>query len=736
MNYLSTDKSFSMLSLTDLLAARDLYHVHLMHKENVVATALGRYLIRSRDPWPKDFSEFANQGKRKTDRPKPPRTLGNSEVRPYSWPCILVFVDRWVDDKEFGSGKGQVNPSDRVEKAIYMPDGKVVPICVVQAVKQPPPTDPALVDEMIFPDFLIGGGFPVIADVQKQERVASIGCLVSDGHDVYALTNRHVVGEPNEVVYSRLGGEKVRIGVSSSRQLTRKPFEEVYGQWPGKEAYLNLDVGLIKVDNLNCWTAKVFGIGQMGKLADLSIHNISLRLIGCPVLAFGCGSGEIKGAIHGLFYRYKSVGGFDYIADFLIGARTDKPFSTRRGDSGTVWMLDTDDADAGPMPMAVQWGGHVFLDQSARSMLSFALATCLSTVCRLLEVDVIRDWNIDDVNYWGEMGHYTVGAKTCGILSQKGLRKLMEDNADRVGFPDSSLKDPSKYQMGVAHYPFVPLADVADNVWRDSRPSDGNNHFADMDEEAGPGSLEGRTLMQLYDADPKSVNRDTWVKFYESHGPKTRHGALPFRVWEIYSEMVRFLNHGTNPDVESFVCAAGCLAHYIGDACQPLHVSRFHHGFPPVKAHSVAYDVHSIYETTMLNTFPGKIVDGVNAILKNVRVKPKFKTGQHAAWRTIDLMKQTIALIPPADLVTTYNKGANVNERVQRMWHDFGPQTIQSIANGAICLGEIWESAWEEGGGANIPLTKLNPIIPKRLSAIYNKPSFLLSRALRDMILT
>src|SRR5262245_7063856 len=41
---------FSSLSLRDLLDARDAYHVHLSHLENVVATAIGRYLIHE-DDW-------------------------------------------------------------------------------------------------------------------------------------------------------------------------------------------------------------------------------------------------------------------------------------------------------------------------------------------------------------------------------------------------------------------------------------------------------------------------------------------------------------------------------------------------------------------------------------------------------------------------------------------------------------------------------------------------------------
>ena len=35
---------FNTLSLRDLIEARDHYHVHLVHKRNVVATAVGRYI--------------------------------------------------------------------------------------------------------------------------------------------------------------------------------------------------------------------------------------------------------------------------------------------------------------------------------------------------------------------------------------------------------------------------------------------------------------------------------------------------------------------------------------------------------------------------------------------------------------------------------------------------------------------------------------------------------------------
>ena len=82
IDYLTIDKDFNMLSLNDLLKARDLYHVHLMHKQNVVATAIGRYLIRHTEPWPKNYKDYAKENpKNRKTTVKPKRTLSNSEVR-------------------------------------------------------------------------------------------------------------------------------------------------------------------------------------------------------------------------------------------------------------------------------------------------------------------------------------------------------------------------------------------------------------------------------------------------------------------------------------------------------------------------------------------------------------------------------------------------------------------------------------------------------------------------------
>src|SRR5262249_20298383 len=337
-DFLSSEMDFNLLSLRDLLAAGELFHLHLMHKQNVVATAVGRYRIRKSEPWPD--SKNAHEPRTRSDSK---RTLYNSEVRPYSWPAILVFVERWV------AASAMDNPEDVVPPAIYMPNGQKVPICVIEAEKDDVRHEGEA--HYSYPANFMGGGYPLICDVQGREHIASVGCLVTDGNKTFALTNRHVAGQPGARISAILRHNKVPIGTSTNAQLSRRLFKELYPGWPGDNIYVDLDVGLIDVDDVNQWTTQVYGVGEIGALVDLDMSNISLRLIGCPVRAHGAASGEMRGEICALFYRFKSVGGFDYVADILIGPTGNRPLGTHPGDSGTLWLIDE---KTNPRPIALQ----------------------------------------------------------------------------------------------------------------------------------------------------------------------------------------------------------------------------------------------------------------------------------------------------------------------------------------------------------------------------------------------
>lgn len=352
--------------------------------------------------------------------------------------------------------------------------------------------------------------------------------------------------------------------------------------------------------------------------------------------AFGCASGEMIGKIDALFYRYKSIGGFDYVSDLLIGQLDEKtPLRTQPGDSGTLWFYDPRllpeevkkrlPREAGEVrkgvrssrlrPIALQWGGHSIIESQSEVQLDFALATSISTILHELDLDLVRGWNIGHSEYWGKVGHYKIAAKACSLVSNLKLKKLLLKNLFSISFDDKAIEKGKLKRIDPSQ--FVPLADVPDIVWRNSRKKDSGNHFADMDQE-GKGQFEGKTLLEL-SKDPTKVDVKTWNSFYDSLGIGAKRGALPYRVWQIYNEMVTFVNQ---EDVARFVCAAGILAHYVADACQPLHASQFHDGRPDRPDEK---GVHSYYETKMLDRFAVDIVGKINEELKSASVKANLR---------------------------------------------------------------------------------------------------------------
>ncbi|MCI0670857.1 MAG: hypothetical protein L0Y64_10380 [Myxococcaceae bacterium] len=727
-------RDFSSLAVKDLLEARDAYHVHLAALENVVGTAIGRYRVRASE------ADSEEVGGERSSQPGEPKTLGNTVVTKWSWPCVLVFVDRWLPLDAFARRPDQVVPP-----RLYLPDGRVVPTCVVLAQLDERAAPP--LQKLTFPPGLMGGGYPALTRVQGQTHVGSFGCLVTDGDAVYALTNRHVTGtdvEEAREVFTLLNGERRRVGVAHRTHVGKLPFSEVYPGWPGTHCFANLDAGLVRLDDVRGWSAQVYGVGELDELIDLNTHTINLALIGFPVRAFGGASGALEGEVSGLFYRYKTVGGFDYVADLLVGPREGhRALTTRPGDSGTVWFFDPPDTGAagrstgprrGPRaprlrPLAVQWGGKSLLEPGGQGT-QFALATCLSTICRELDLEVVRDWSIGFSEYWGKVGHYKVGAKACELLSDAKLSLLMLANQDRIAIDDVGI---ASGNLPMNNSPsFVPLADVADLVWRTTRKKDAANHFADMDE-PGKGRFRGKTLLELWMQDAASHSPEVWTEFYDALGvEEDKHrGALPFRVWEMYEAMVGFAREG---EVEKFVCTAGLLAHYVGDACQPLHVSFLHHGRP---GHADEKNVHSVYETKMLDRNASELIEAINESLEGQATSPGLRvTGGHeAADAVVQLMSNTLHTLPPMDVIDAFNAESG-RARLEHMWEALGERTVQCMSAGALRLASLWESAWKEGAGDSIPQRRLGPVDTDVLKELYMDRSFLEVRWLKDMELT
>lgn len=705
--------SFNSLSIKDLLEARDQFHIHLLKKENVIATAISRYRIRKTDPWPeKDIIKIEESD----DKPKfkGERTLENSEVRYYSWPCILVFVDEWKQVDAFSKNDFQ----DVVPNCIYMPDGRTVPICVVKAPKMDKRDEFIDVSKLNFPRNILSGGQPLIVDLQGQEHIASIGCLVTDGNKTYALTNRHVSGDAGTIIYSKMGSAIKRIGVTSNKQLLKVRFSDAYDGWQGRNLLVNMDAGLIEVDDINMWKTEVYGIGAFYRMADLNTANITLDLIGRKVSGYGARSGKIAGEITAMFYRYKSVGGIEYISDFLIGPVQGECLDIAPGDSGTLLLMEDKDK---LRPFALMWGMHEFALNSGSLKHGYALASCLCNMCKILDVDLIREWNLDVDNTWGKTGHFKIAARACDFVSNPSLYKLLQANKMNIGYSDEDLMEKDAIAKAKSE-DFIPLADVADLYFRNKRfKTEGSNHYADMDEK-NENVYNGKTLLDLC-LDDKNIDLDLWRDFYaklDEADPKdrARDGILPFRIWQIYNVMVKSLKEGK---VDEFICAGGILSHYLADTTIPLHVSYLHSGIPGQET-----KVHGDYENGMLDKNMKDVFDRMNEIEKKVTENDLITKGKGAGKLAIETMRQTLINLDPMIIINCFDE-LEGRGKYQKAWEVLGDATITNLVDGCFKMAVLWESAWKEGGGDNIPEDKLIEIDQDSLMELYKNYYFVQS---------
>ncbi|MDQ3917024.1 MAG: hypothetical protein M3348_00855, partial [Acidobacteriota bacterium] len=235
----------------------------------------------------------------------------------------------------------------------------------------------------------------------------------------------------------------------------------------------------------------------------------------------------------------------------------------------------------------------------------------------------------------------------------------------------------------------------------------------------------GTTLLQLCE-DESNIDVAAWRQYYDATHDPSR-GLLPFRVRQIYRALVRFAE---THDRVRFVTAAGILAHYVGDACQPLHISYKFNGNPDHRVqmyvqneHTHQWElknnqprgsgVHSAFETAMINyaNTGGSLRDRVsNRLLAGGGAPLPQITDEHAAAvGLVALMRRVGELLPPDEIIDVYaplqgdppKKLTRIPDGVaQDMWAALGDRTVEVMAAGCRYLAHLWQSAWEQGQGA------------------------------------
>ena len=223
-----------------------------------------------------------------------------------------------------------------------------------------------------------------------------------------------------------------------------------------------------------------------------------------------------------------------------------------------------------------------------------------------------------------------------------------------------------------------------------------------------------------------------------------KQGLLPFRVWQLFAAMAGFVQES---DLTGYLAAAGILAHYVGDASQPLHGSIYADGDPsrPIDrlddhGNPAFYGkgVHVAYESTMVTEHAGDLIPLIDAQLQG-RVDHGLtlcSNGKGAAEATMTLMTDAATILPPMTLLDSFETnlvdGRNLPSTRDAMWQQLGDATAQVMIHGAATLAMIWDAAWRKGGGTAALLAGAAPSAAE-IRARYLDNNFLQSCTLDDV---
>jgi hypothetical protein len=199
-------------------------------------------------------------------------------------------------------------------------------------------------------------------------------------------------------------------------------------------------------------------------------------------------------------------------------------------------------------------------------------------------------------------------------------------------------------------------------------------------------------------------------------------------------------------DVKTFVATAGVLAHYVGDASQPLHSSYLHHGrLPlldrpggrfPVRHGSAEYGafkktpaakIHGLYEQRMLELDTLTALEGVDGLLASASASSTgIDNGWEAARATFELMSDAQERLSPETILGIDDPSLGPTDRARRLWAHpkVRTETIRSLADSTVLLARLWASAWRVGKGRNIAVSKLRVFAEGEVQDVYKKKTF------------
>jgi hypothetical protein len=193
--------------------------------------------------------------------------------------------------------------------------------------------------------------------------------------------------------------------------------------------------------------------------------------------------------------------------------------------------------------------------------------------------------------------------------------------------------------------------------------------------------------LENFGADPFAALQPDFAAMTSEYGAQTlvQSGTLPWTIETMAQEIQQAWRNG---DCVEAILRSGYLAHYVGDATQPLHTTKFYDGYPQDRG------MHARLE--------GAADDSVPEIEELAR--PQLHTQQiNSVWLSaIGELRHSNALVAAtfdADRAARADTGAKRGGDFDRalMRRDL-PMIVRQVAEASSVLASIWFYEWKQAG--------------------------------------
>lgn len=189
-------------------------------------------------------------------------------------------------------------------------------------------------------------------------------------------------------------------------------------------------------------------------------------------------------------------------------------------------------------------------------------------------------------------------------------------------------------------------------------------------------------------------------------------GTLPYRVAELHSLIAaswttlktyeQYRDYVTDDMIrnarENVVFYMGLVSHFVGDGCQPLHVTKHHHGWvgDNPKGYATNKGFHSLLDGGLIERF------GISAATLRERALPARKVSSRDCFRDFcAYLKETHAQVEPLYVL---DKSGELKKNAGKQFLE------ERLLVGGSMLAGVWASAYE---AANIDDFRVNRLKAK-----------------------